>query len=336
MLRVAINGFGRIGRCLVRALYERHLEGHIELVAINDPVDPHMLAHLLRHDSTHGHFHVPVELKDNQLRIGSQSVTLLAEKQASVLPWKDLGIDLVLECSGRMKTADQLRDHLTAGADRVLASYPVEGAELTVVYGVNHQQLKAEHRLISNASCTTNCLAPIIKVLDDNFGVVSAQMTTIHAYTNDQNLIDKAHGDLYRARAAAVNLIPTRTGAAQAVALVLPHLAGRLDGMAVRVPTLNVSMVDLHCVLEQNTNVEAINQAMTDAAEDQLSGVLSVNRLPLVSSDFNHNPYSSVFDATQTRIVGNQIKIISWYDNEWGFTNRMLDMALKVSALGKI
>ena len=334
MTRIAINGFGRIGRCLVRALHERGLQDTLQLVAINDPVPPDMLAHLLRHDTTHGRFQVPVTQQDDMLHIGdSPAVRCLAETDPAALPWQDLGVDLVLECSGRLKSAAKLATHRDAGARRVLASYPVGDAEAMVVYGVNHEILEPGHTLISNASCTTNCLAPLIKVLDDAFGLVSGQMTTIHAYTNDQNLIDKAHGDLYRARAAAVNMIPTRTGAAGAVGKVLPHLDGRLDGMAVRVPILNVSLVDLHCLLQQPADRDTINHALRAAAEGPLKGILAVNDEALVSSDFNRDPHSSIADLTQTRVIGDQVKIIAWYDNEWGFTQRMLDVALHLSQL---
>lgn len=333
MIRIAINGFGRIGRCLVRAIYERGLEDDIAIVAINDLVAPGVLAHLLRHDTTHGHFIIPVEVEDQALHIAGQSIRCLAEQSPRQLPWAELGIDLLLECSGKLKKRALQQDHLDAGAKRVLVAYPVADADRTIVYGVNHSTLTSSDRVISNASCTTNCLAPIVKVLDDSFGLQQAQMTTIHAYTNDQNLIDKAHNDLYRARAGASNMIPTKTGAAQAVGLVLPHLAGRLDGMAVRVPTLNVSMVDLHALLAKQVAVEDIHAAMTAAAEGSLQDILKVNHEPLVSSDFNHAPQSSIYDATQTRVMGKQIKVISWYDNEWGFTNRMLDVALHVASL---
>ncbi|TVP52897.1 MAG: type I glyceraldehyde-3-phosphate dehydrogenase [Halomonadaceae bacterium] len=331
MLRVAISGFGRIGRCLVWAIHERGLENEIQVIAINDLVEPRVLSHLLRHDTTHGHFKVPVKLKDDQLSIGGQDVTCLGEKDPAQLPWKALGVDLVLECSGKMKKRGLLNAHLEAGAGRVIASYPVPDADRTVVYGINHHDLTHEDRIVSAASCTTNCLAPVAKVLDDAFGVVQGQMTTIHAYTNDQNLIDKAHNDLYRARAAASNLIPTKTGAADAVGLVLPTLAGKLDGMAVRVPTINVSMVDLHAILKREVSVDEINTAMKQASEGTLNQVLGYNEEPLVSSDFNHSSFSAVYDASQTRTLGTQVKVLAWYDNEWGFTNRMLDIALHMN-----
>ena len=328
MLRVAISGFGRIGRCLIWALHERGLEKDIQVVAINDLVAPKMLAHLLRHDSTHGHFKVPVTVEEDRLRVGEQSIVCLSQKDPASLPWASLGIDLVLECSGKLKSRALQQGHLDAGAQRVLVSYPMEDADRTLVYGVNHQQLSPEDRVISNASCTTNCLAPIVQVLDSAFGLEQGQMTTIHAYTNDQNLVDKAHSDPYRARAAAVNMIPSQTGAAKAVGLVLPHLSGRLDGMAVRVPTLNVSIVDLHALLSREVTVEAIHEAMESAAQGSLSGVLRVSHEPLVSSDYNHDPVSATYDATQTRVLGRQVKVMAWYDNEWGFSNRMLDIAL--------
>ncbi|MFO7787581.1 MAG: type I glyceraldehyde-3-phosphate dehydrogenase [Halospina sp.] len=328
MVRVAISGFGRIGRCLVRAIHEQGLEQSIQVVAINDLVEPYVLSHLLRHDTTHGHFRTPVTLDGDRLGVGNQSILCVAERDPARLPWKTLGVDLVLECSGKLKKRERLEGHLEAGAARVLVSYPVPDADRTVVYGINHDQLGRDDRIVSNASCTTNCLAPVVKVLNDAFGVVQGQMTTIHAYTNDQNLIDKAHSDVYRARAAASNMIPTRTGAADTVGLVLPELAGKLDGMAVRVPTINVSMVDLHAILTTQADVDTINAAMRRASEEgALKGVLGYNDEPLVSVDFNHSPFSAVHDAGQTRVLGSQVKVMAWYDNEWGFTNRMLDVA---------
>ena len=330
MLRVAINGLGRIGRCLIWAIHERGLQDRIEVVAINDLVKPEMLAHLLRHDTTHGHFHTPVSVTQDRLRIGKQQIRCFGEADPAKLPWQDLEIDLVLECTGKLKHRELLEKHLSAGAGRVLVAYPVPEADKTVVFGINNQTLTESDHIVSNASCTTNCLAPVVKVLNDAFGLEQAQMTTIHAYTNDQSLIDKAHSDPYRARAAASNMIPTKTGAAGAVGLVLPELAGRLDGMAVRVPTINVSMVDLHAVLSREATVEEINETMRNASNAQLAGILDYNEEPMVSVDFNHNPASSIFDATQTRVIGKQIKVIAWYDNEWGFTNRMLDVALNM------
>jgi glyceraldehyde 3-phosphate dehydrogenase len=331
MIRVAINGYGRIGRCLVRAIFERGLEKQIQVVGINDLTDFAVLAHLTRHDTTHGHFAVPVSLQDDIMHIGDWAVRLTKEKDPAKLPWKALGVDIALECSGKFKTRDALTAHLDAGARRVLASFPVADADRTVVCGVNDDALTDQDLIVSNASCTTNCLAPVVKVLDDAFGFEQGQMTTIHAYTNDQNLIDKAHNDLYRARSATMSMIPTKTGAAKAVGLVLPHLKGKLDGMAIRVPTLNVSMVDLHCLLKQEVSAEDINTALRNASTGSLKGILGVNDEPLVSWDFNHNPLSSIVDLGQTRTMGRQAKLMSWYDNEWGFTERMVDMVMKMA-----
>lgn len=331
MIRVAINGYGRIGRCLVRAIYERGLQQQISVVAINDLTDFGVLAHLTRHDTTHGHFSVPVELDGEHMHIGDWNVLMCKEKDPAKLPWKELGVDIALECSGKFKTRAALQSHLDAGARRVLASFPVADADRTVVCGVNEHTLLNSDLVVSNASCTTNCLAPLVKVLDDAFGFAQGQMTTIHAYTNDQNLIDKAHDDYYRARSATMSMIPTKTGAAQAVGLVLPHLKGKLDGMAIRVPTLNVSMVDLHCLLNQDVSAQQINDAMRAAAAGPMEGILGVNDEPLVSWDFNHNPLSSIVDLTQTRVMGRQVKVMSWYDNEWGFTSRMVELLMKMA-----
>lgn len=326
-IRIAINGFGRIGRCLVRALSEHPARERFELVAINDLADFNVLAHLLAFDTTHGRWPHPVHYDGQTMEINGLSVPCYAITDLEKLPWRELAPDLVFECSGRYKQRAQLQQHLDAGARRVLASYPVGDADAMVVYGVNHKILDDNQRIVSNASCTTNCLAPLVDVLDRNFTVKQGLMTTIHSYTNDQNLVDKAHGDLLRARAAAVNMIPTRTGAAQAVGKVLPHLAGRLDGMAVRVPTLNVSLVDLTLLLEQPATVEAIHDSLNNAAHGDLQGVLAMNHLALVSSDFNHQPYSCVVDTNHTRILEQQLKVLAWYDNEWGFSHRMLDVA---------
>ncbi|BAP14681.1 glyceraldehyde-3-phosphate dehydrogenase [Alcanivorax sp. NBRC 101098] len=326
-IRIAINGFGRIGRCLVRALSEHPARERFELVAINDLADFNVLAHLLAFDTTHGRWPHPVHYDGQTMEINGLSVPCYAIADLEKLPWRELAPDLVFECSGRYKQRAQLQQHLDAGARRVLASYPVGDADAMVVYGVNHKILDDNQRIVSNASCTTNCLAPLVDVLDRNFTVKQGLMTTIHSYTNDQNLVDKAHGDLLRARAAAVNMIPTRTGAAQAVGKVLPHLAGRLDGMAVRVPTLNVSLVDLTLLLEQPATVEAIHNSLNNAAHGDLQGVLAMNHLALVSSDFNHQPYSCVVDTNHTRILEQQLKVLAWYDNEWGFSHRMLDVA---------
>lgn len=332
MLRVAISGYGRIGRCLVRAIHERGLEHQINIVAINDLEDFDILSHLTRFDSTHGRFNVDVERQGDTLHIGGWRARTLQQADPEQQPWRELDIDVVVESSGKLKSREALAGHLRAGAKRVVASYPVADADKTLVFGVNHNALGIEDRVISNASCTTNCLAPLVKVLDDAFGFEQGQMTTIHAYTNDQNLIDKAHGDIYRARAAAVSMIPTSTGAAAAVGLVLPHLVGKLDGMAVRVPTLNVSMVDLHCRLRETINTENVHNALRAAANGPMKGVLALNDLALVSSDFNHQPESSIVDIAHTRVQGQQLKLLSWYDNEWGFTNRLVDVLLHQQA----
>ncbi len=327
MIRLGINGFGRVGRCIVRALHEYHLEQEFELVALNDLSDFGLLTHLLRYDSTHGHFDAEIVLNNDSMVINGQPTQLFSSKDPVGLPWHDLQPDLVLECSGKFKLADQVSAHIKAGAPRVLASHPVKGADATVVYGVNHQQLTADQRVISNASCTTNCLAPVAKVLQDNIGIEHGFMTTIHAYTNAQALLDKAGGDYYRSRAAAQSIVPTKTGAASAVGLVLPELSGKLDGMAVRVPTANVSLIDCQFELSRESSAEEINRLMAQAAQAEMKSVLSYNELPLVSIDFNHNTHSSIFDATQTRVKGRHAKVMSWYDNEWGFANRMLDTA---------
>lgn len=332
-MRIAINGYGRIGRCLVWAIHERGLSDAFEIVAINDLADFEVLAHLTQYDSTHGRFAADVQLKDNTLVINKQEIRLISEADPTKLPWAELDVDLVLECSGKFKKRERNQQHLDAGAKRVLISYPMAEADLTVVYGVNHQQLDASQRIISNASCTTNCLAPLAKVLNDLLGIEQGIMTTIHAYTNDQNLIDKQHSDLYRARSATQSIIPTKTGATSAVGLVLPELKGKLTGMALRVPTLNVSLVDLHFTARKVPGVDAINAAVKQAANGELKGVLEYNDKALVSIDFNHNPASSIFDAAQTQVLGQQVKVMSWYDNEWGFTNRMLDVAALINKL---
>jgi len=326
-MRIAINGYGRIGRCLVWAIHERGLSEEFEIVAINDIAVFGVLAHLTQFDSTHGRFAEEVQLKDQTLTINNHPIHLISEADPAKLPWAELDIDLVLECSGKFKTRERNQKHLDAGAKRVLISYPMAEADITTVYGVNHQQLDASHRIVSNASCTTNCLAPLAKVLNNLLGIEHGIMTTIHSYTNDQNLIDKQHSDLYRARSATQSIIPTKTGATSAVGLVLPELKGKLTGMALRVPTLNVSLVDFHFTSNKVPSVEAINCAMQEVADGELKGVIEYNTKALVSIDFNHNPASSIFDAAQTQVLGQQVKVMSWYDNEWGFTNRMLDVA---------
>ena len=327
MLRIAINGYGRIGRALVRALFERGLEHKIRIEAINDLSDFSTLAHLTRFDSTFGRFNGQVQQHDDTLQINDQSIRLLREREPVNLPWDRLGVDLVLECSGKFKTRQQVEQHLTAGAPRVLLSHPLESADLTVVYGVNHAQLGSQ-QIVSNASCTTNCLAPLAMVLDQAVGIRQGLITTVHAYTNDQSLLDKSHSDPYRARAAALSMIPTSTGAAKTIGLVLPRLAGRLDGLAIRVPTANVSLLDLTFTSERPTSVEALNSALLASAKTLLPGVLECNELPLVSCDFNGYPASCVVDLNHTRVQGDLVKVLAWYDNEWAFANRMLDVML--------
>jgi glyceraldehyde 3-phosphate dehydrogenase len=327
MVKIAINGYGRIGREIVRAVFERKQQDEFEIVAINDLAEPRVSQHLTQFDSTHGRFSYEVKLDNNNLVIGNQTIKLLSEKDPARLPWSTLGVDLVMECTGKFKKRASLLPHLTAGAARVLVSCPVADADYMVVYGVNHKGLNAAHKVVSNASCTTNCLAPVAKVLDSTVGIKKGFMTTIHAYTNDQNLLDKIHSDLYRARSATQSMIPTKTGAAGAVGKVLPELDGKLDGLAVRVPTANVSLVDLVFTARRETSVEEINTAMKAACREFPKGLLEYNDLPLVSIDFNHNPASAIFDASQTRVNGDLVKIMAWYDNEWGFSNRMLDVA---------
>ncbi len=329
-IRVALNGFGRIGRNVFRAAMEAK-RSDVEFVAINDLGPAESNAHLLKFDSVHGRLNAEVTVSGDEMSVDGRKVKVLKEKDPSKLPWKDLGIDIVAECTGIFTDKDKAQVHLAAGAKRVLVSAPSGGADLTVVYGVNHDKLTKDHLIVSNASCTTNCLAPVAYVLHSLFGIQQGYMTTIHAYTGDQPTVDTLHKDLRRARAAALSMIPTSTGAAKAVGEVLPELKGKLDGTSIRVPTPNVSVVDLKCVLGKTVTEADINKAMQDASEGKsfngaLKGVLGYNTLPLVSIDFNHNPASSTFDATQTKVMpGNFVRVLSWYDNEWGFSNRMLD-----------
>ena len=325
MLRIAINGYGRIGRNILRTLFERGLHTKLQIVAINDLGDAKILTHLTRFDSTFGRFAHSVELNGENLKVGNQSIRLLSQPDPTLLPWQELGIDVVLECTGKMKQRQQVEQHLTAGARRVLLAHPLDSADLTVVYGVNHHLLGSQ-QIVSNASCTTNCLAPLAKVLHEAVGIAQGMMTTVHAYTNDQSLLDKSHADPYRARAAAHSIIPTSTGAAKAIGLVIPELAGRLDGMAVRVPTQNVSLVDLSFIAERDTNCEEINHILRTGAEQLAQGVMECNEQPLVSCDFNGYPVSCVADLSQTRAQGKLVKVLAWYDNEWAFANRMLDV----------
>ena len=327
-VRVAINGFGRIGRLVLRAAAEAGRKD-IQFVAVNDlgPVETN--AHLLRYDSVHGRFPLEVKVSGDSFDYGQGPVKVTAIRDPSQLPWKELGIDIALECTGLFTARDKAKAHLAAGAKRVIISAPADGADLTVVYGVNHDKLTKAHEIISNASCTTNCLAPVVKVLNDAIGIEKGFMTTIHAYTGDQPTLDTLHKDLYRARAAALSMIPTSTGAAKAVGLVLPELAGKLDGVAIRVPTPNVSVVDLKFVAKRKTTKDEINAAIKAAAEQQLKGILGYTVEPNVSTDFNHDPRSSVFHMDQTKVMdGNLVRIMSWYDNEWGFSNRMSDTAV--------
>ncbi|WP_019341234.1 type I glyceraldehyde-3-phosphate dehydrogenase [Stutzerimonas stutzeri] len=329
MLRIAINGYGRIGRAVLRALFERNLENQIHIEAINDLSERSAMAHLTRFDTTFGRFQGQVDLHDDVMQIRGQSIRLLHERDPSQLPWKQLGVDVVLECSGKFKKRDLIDQHLQAGAERVFASHPLDDADLTVVYGINHELLDGSQRVISNASCTTNCLAPLAKVLHEAVGIRQGLLNTVHSYTNDQSLLDKAHKDLYRARAAAESMIPSTTGAAKAIGLVLPELAGRLDGLSVRVPTPNVSLVDLTFTAERAPgSVEAVNQILQAGAQKMPLGVMECNDLPLVSRDFIGYPISCVADLSHTRVQDDLVKVLAWYDNEWAFSNRMLDVLL--------
>ncbi|MEO9333512.1 type I glyceraldehyde-3-phosphate dehydrogenase [Ectopseudomonas guguanensis] len=330
-LRIAINGFGRIGRNVLRALYTQNYRQHLQVVAINDLGDSTINAHLLQYDSVHGHFPEEVRVDGESLWIKGDRIAVSAIRNPAELPWKTHQVDVVLECTGLFTERDKAAAHLAAGARQVLISAPAKGADATVVYGVNEQVLKPDMQIISNASCTTNCLAPVAQVLQRELGIEQGLMTTIHAYTNDQNLSDVYHSDLYRARSATQSMIPTKTGAAEAVGLVLPELAGKLTGMAVRVPVINVSLVDLTVQVKRETTAEEVN-ALLKAASEQ-SPVLGYNALPLVSCDFNHNPLSSIFDANHTKISGKLLKVMAWYDNEWGFSNRMLDNCLVLARL---
>jgi len=332
--QVAINGFGRIGRLVLRALHERG-ERAVEIAAINDlgPVETN--AHLLRHDSIHGRFPGTVEVSGGGISLGNGTIKVLAERDPEKLPWKSLGIDLVLECTGRFTKREDAEKHLKAGAKRVLVSAPADGAEITIVFGVNHKLLTPNHRIVSNASCTTNCLAPVAHVLHQAIGITRGYMTTVHAYTGDQQLVDTLHKDLRRARAAAQSMIPTSTGAARALGLVLPELKGKLDGCAIRVPVANVSMIDLVFDAARDTTVEEINAALAKAAAGELSGILATTDEPLVSSDFNHSPASSTVDLMETQVVDKKLgRVLSWYDNEWGFANRLADTAVLMAKLG--
>ncbi len=327
MIKVAINGFGRIGRMVLRAHYEDGKKHGLQFVAINDLGDAKTNAHLLQHDTAHGRFPSAVRVDGDSIVVGDDRIKVLAERDPAKLPWKALGVDVVLECTGLFTSKAKAGAHLQGGAKKVIISAPGEkDVDRTIVMGVNHQSLKASDTVISNASCTTNCLAPLVKAIDDRIGIVNGLMNTIHSFTNDQVLTDVYHKDLRRARSAVNNMVPTKTGAAAAVGLVLPHLNGKLDGYSIRVPTINVSIVDLTFVAKKPTTVEEVNQAVKQASETDLKGILEYTTEQLVSSDFNHNPASSIVDAGLTRVSeGTLVKISSWYDNEWGFSNRMLD-----------
>ena len=332
MVRVAINGFGRIGRNIVRAIYESGRKD-IDVVAVNDLGPVEFNAHLLRYDSVHGRFPSEVRVEGDRVAVGADSFQVLSERDPARLPWGELGIDIVLECTGIFTSREKASAHLVAGARRVLVSAPAENADLTVVYGVNHDRISGADLVVSNASCTTNCLAPLAKVVNDAFGIERGFMTTVHSYTGDQPTLDTMHKDLYRARSAALSMIPTSTGAAGAVGLVLPELAGKLDGVAIRVPTPNVSVVDFKFVPKRRVSAEEVNAALVAAADGPLKGILAYTREKLVSSDLNHDPHSSTFALDQTKVIDGQlVRIMSWYDNEWGFSSRMADTA---AAMGK-
>ncbi len=332
--KVAINGFGRIGRLVARALYEAN-RSDIELVAINDLADTATNAHLLKYDSVHGKFPFPVEVVGNDMKINGKLVKVYNSKDPGAIPWKDTNVDIVMECSGVFTDKEKAALHFQGGAKKVLISAPATGEDITVVYGVNDDQLKADHKIVSNASCTTNCLAPVVKVLNDKIGIVHGFMTTCHSYTGDQRLVDTMHKDLHRARAAALNMVPSSTGAAKAIGKVIPELNGKLDGVSIRVPTPNVSVVDFKFVAKRSTTVDEINAAIKAAADNgPLKGILGYYDEPLVSTDFNHDPRSSIFSLEGTKVIeGTMVRVMTWYDNEWGFSNRMLDTAVKMAKL---
>lgn len=327
-IRIAINGYGRIGRNILRAHYEKKLHPEIEIVAINDLGDVNTNVHLTRFDTTHGKFPGDVSVSGSDMVVNGSKIRVVAERDPRKLPWKELNVDIVFECTGFFASKEKAGMHLEAGAKKVIISAPATGVDATVVYGVNHDVLKASDTVISNASCTTNCLASVVKPLHEEIGLVSGLMNTVHAFTNDQSLIDVYHSDMRRARSATQSIIPTKTGAASAVGLVLPDLNGKLDGFAVRVPTINVSLVDLTFEAKRETTVDEVNAIVEKAANGSMKGVLDYNKEQLVSVDFNHNPASAIFDTFGTKVIGNLVKILAWYDNEWGFSNRMLDVAV--------
>ena len=333
MIKIGINGFGRIGRLILRALLENY-KGKIQVVGINDLGSIEANAHLIKFDSTHGTLNHDVKISSEGFQIGDQKIKVFAERDPAKLPWGKIGADIVLECTGLFLDNASAGKHILAGAKKVIISAPAKEVDFTIVQGVNSKNLKKEHNVISNGSCTTNCLAPVAMILEKNFGINYGYMTTIHSYTGDQKLLDTLHKDLRRARSTEGAMIPTSTGAAKAMSLVLPSLKGKLDGTAIRVPTPNVSLIDLTFVTEKEVTPESINQAMIKASKEDLKGILEINEKPLVSKDFNHNPHSSIFDITQTQVIkGKFSRVLSWYDNEWGFSNRMCDTAIQIAQL---
>ena len=339
-MKIAINGFGRIGKNITRHLidagYLAGQGGDLELVAINDLGDIKSNAHLLKYDSIHGLITNNVSYNDNEILVDNASVKFFSERDPSKLPWNDLDIDIVFECTGFFTSKEKASSHLTAGAKKVLISAPAQDPDKTIVYGVNHSELQEDDLIISNASCTTNCLAPLAKVINDKFGIKSGLVNTVHASTNDQSLLDVSHSDLYRARAASASIIPSKTGAAKAIGLVIPELDGKLNGMATRVPVLNVSMLDFTFETEKDFEINELVSALIQSSKNELYGVLSICDLPLVSSDFNHNPASSIFDTNHIYKIGNQTKILAWYDNEWGFSKRMVELSLHIKQISSI
>ena len=333
MINIGINGYGRIGRNILRAVYEQGLQDEFKVVAVNDLTSAEINVHLTKYDSIHGPFNRDVSLDGEVMTVEGDKVQLFAEPNPEIIPWSDHGVDVVFECTGRFRTREAAAQHLGGSVKKVVVSAPGTGVDATVVYGVNDDVLESSHEIISNASCTTNCLAPVAKVLHENIGIESGYMTTIHAYTNDQVLLDAPHSDIYRARSATLSMIPTKTGAAAAVGLVLPDLKGKLDGGAIRVPTVNVSLVDLTMIMGRDTTAEEVNSLIEAAAGGAMKGVLRYVTEPLVSIDFNHSPYSSNFDAAQTRVNGKLVKLMTWYDNEWGFSCRMLDTTRKLMSV---
>ncbi len=329
-MKVAINGFGRIGRNILRAIVENNVD-EIQVVAINDLGPVATNAHLLKYDSIHGKFPSDIEVSEDKIDVGKGPIKVTAIREPAKLPWEKMGIDVVLECTGLFTNKEKAQLHLKAGAKKVLVSAPANGADITIVYGVNHKKINSEHMVLSNASCTTNCLAPIAMVLNETVGIENGFMTTIHSYTGDQPTLDTMHIDLYRSRGAAINMIPTSTGAAKAVGLVLPELNGKLDGVAIRVPTQNVSVVDFKFISKKQTTVDEVNNAIKNASKGKLKNILGYTKEQLVSSDFNHNPLSSIFHIDQTKVMnGNLVRVMSWYDNEWGFSNRMCDTVKEI------